>query len=119
MASDDGGHRWFALGNTTAPSKTTKLVNWSEQQMTRLAARGPHELMMTGHGQGNHASDSNFLVAYSHDFGTSWSVPTPLPPDLKQPGCQGSLLATSATAGAASPPPGSLLQVGDLNITVI
>jgi hypothetical protein len=50
------------------------------------------ELMMAGHGAGTTEEQSGYLMSFSHDFGGSWERPTALL-EVRQPGCQGSLLA--------------------------
>ena len=98
MRSQDGGHHFTALQNTTARNGLT----WSEQQMTRLSARGPKELMMEGHGAGTTKEQSGYGVSFSHDFGESWESPIALPA-VRQPGCEGSLLAVGDTVVISHP----------------
>eukprot|EP01047_Picozoa_sp_COSAG01_P005482 COSAG01_NODE_188_length_22632_cov_15.284915_9_plen_1110_part_00 len=98
MRSQDGGHHFVALHNTTAREGLT----WSEQQMTRLSARGPNTLMMVGHGAGTSEEQSGYLMSFSKDFGESWDQPTALPA-VRQPGCQGSLLAVGDTVIISHP----------------
>jgi hypothetical protein len=91
MVSSDGGHHFRALPLVSPPAALTE-HSWSEQQMTRLTALGADHLMMLGHGRGNTKESSDFLISVSANFGRNWSVPSQLTA-VRQPGCQGSLLA--------------------------
>ena len=113
MSSTDGGHKFTALANVTAPSS---VGSWSEQQMARLleperttsgsvggvkdARTNDRELlMMIGHNTGASAKSSGFLASFSSDTGRSWNTPIALP-RLVQPGCQGSILAPAPRGSA-------------------
>ena len=102
MRSTDGGHHFTALRNTTARKASTGADTWGEQQMTRLSARGPNELLMAGHGAGTTKEQSGYMIALSHDLGDSWGRPTALPA-VRQPGCQGSVLAVGDTVVVSHP----------------
>jgi hypothetical protein len=101
MRSQDGGHHFVVLHNTTAREGLT----WSEQQMTLLSARGPSTLMMVGHGAGTSEEQSGYLMSFSRNFGESWHQPRGLTalPAVRQPGCQGSLLAVGDTVIISHP----------------
>ena len=101
MVSSDRGHRFRALPLVSPPPALTE-HSWSEQQMTRLTPLGSKHLMMLGHGHGNTKASSDFLISFSDSFGKSWTKPSQLAA-VRQPGCQGSLLAVGDTVVVSHP----------------